>query len=586
EFGTGSSITGTTGWEVGGYDSRGPGADKPSQAKNKPVPAFDGNIPTDIPVKKLTGLQRQLADYHSTILPQVVAYKVYNENLATDESLGSKLKPSPLPDHDAEGTRQSTSEYRLTNTGSNWQSIDFAAPGKTTRALDLGQDLKSQSHMVDPLHWSVHSELLKSMAAAETAYGGNSSNNGSIPTAKSRIHKPKEGFIAAFSKALHGGSSSHGKSSHSNDGNANPHDSKDRNHKNHKNHHSSSSIDGQSEVNRGTAAATVEELTQPSTDRGMGPYEYPDPYDDHAGFKRTQERHLAGNSSYQPNTHGRMENQGMARAATAAETKSLASALSSKGTLALSLRSLKSREILSKNSTNVKDPYTHPTSLGSRKNSKSSSRTTHSKSDAPYRESLDYPQTPISDMSMNGSRLVSSPIAEIPSMPTMIVRTSLSPPPRQKWQRSNSFKGPNAQLSTIDTSVATESGKTTGDPLSSTSATNTSSSQSSPTAHSLSPIMQIQGSRGTSERDRSIPWIPPLSELGSLLNADRHQQSTDNLASSTTLSDQSPPDSQSSNFTNSFNTQTSMRADDSWTQAMMNRAQSQAGKISNVDGSL
>ncbi|KAF8916547.1 hypothetical protein BGZ58_005286, partial [Dissophora ornata] len=352
ESGAGSSITGTTGttgWEVGGYDSRGPGADKPSQAKNMPVPAYDGNIPTDIPVENLTGLQRQLADYHSTILPQVIAYKAYHEDLATDESLGSKLKPSPLPDYDAEGTRQSTSEYRLTNTGSNWQSIDVAAPGKTAHARDLGQDLKSQPQMVDPLHWSVHSELPDSMAAAETAYGGNSSSNSSVPTAKSRIHKPKEGFIAAFSKALHGGSSSHGKSSHSNDGNASPHESKDRNHKNHKNRRSSSPIDGQSEVNQGAAAATVEELTQSSTDRGMGPYEYSDPYDDRSGFKRAQERHLAGNSSYQPNTHGRMENQGMARAATAAETKSLASALSSRGASTPSLGSVKSRESLSKN---------------------------------------------------------------------------------------------------------------------------------------------------------------------------------------------------------------------------------------------
>ncbi|KAI8598394.1 hypothetical protein EDD21DRAFT_189235 [Dissophora ornata] len=543
DYGAGSSITGTTGWEVGGYDSRGPGADKPSQAKDRPVPAYDGNIPTDIPVKNLTGLQRQLADYHSTILPQVIAYKPYHEDLATDESLGSKLKPSPLPDYDAEATRQSTGIYRLTNTSSNRQSIDVATPGKTAHARDLGQDLKSQPPMIDPLHWSVHSELPKSMAAAETAYGGNSSDNGSILTAKSHIHKPKEGFIAAFSKALHGGSSSHGKSSHSNDGNANPHDSKDRNHKNYKNRRSSSPIDGQSEVNQGTAAATVEELTQPSTDIGMGPYEYSDPYDDRVEFKRTQERHLAGNSSYQPNTHGGMENQGMARAATAAETKSLASALSSRGVSTPILGSAKSRESLSKNSTNVKDPYARPTSPGSRKNSKSSSRTTHSKSDAPYRASLDSPQTPTSDMSMNGSRLASSPIAEMPSMPTVIVKTSLSPPPRQRWQQSNSFKGPNAQFSTIDTSIATESGQMTGGPLSSASATNTSSLQSSPTAHSLSPIMQTQGSRGTSfdygndlwasrERDRSIPWIPPLSELGSRLNGDRHQQSIDNLASS------------------------------------------------------
>ncbi|KAI8605423.1 hypothetical protein EDD21DRAFT_143971 [Dissophora ornata] len=493
----GSSITGTTGWEVGGYDSRGPGADKPSQAKDRPVPAYDGNIPTDIPVKNLTGLQKQLADYHSAILPQVIAYKTYHEDLTTDVSLGSKLKPSPIPDYDAEATRQSTSVYRLTNTGSNWQSIDVATPGNTAHARDLEQGLKSQPPMVDPLHWSVHSELPKSMAEAEAAYGRNSSDNGSILTAKSHIHNPKEGFIAAFSKALHGGSSSHGKSFHSNDGSTSPHDSKDRNHKNYKNRRSSSPIDGQSEVNQGTAAATVEELTQPSTDRGMGPYEYSDPYDDRVEFKRTQERHLAGNSIYQPITHGRMENQGMARAATAAETKSLASALSSKGALALSLGSVKSREILSKNSTNVKDPYARPTSPGSRKNSKSSSRTTRSKSDAPYRVSLDSPQTPTSDMSMNGSRLTSSPIAEMPSMPTVIVKTSLSPPPRQRWQQSNSFKGPNAQFSTVDTSIATESGQMTGGPLSSASATNTSSLQSSPTAHSLSPIMQIQGIRGT-----------------------------------------------------------------------------------------
>ncbi|KAI7825358.1 hypothetical protein BC939DRAFT_128497 [Gamsiella multidivaricata] len=545
-------ITGTTGWEVGGFNAQATSVssaaeDKPTSerpvTKNE-TSTHDTPIAADDSLEGLTGLQRQLAEHRSALLPQVIAYKAYKEDLAFVEPFDHTFKPSPFPLYEPERPHQSISDVLPSTINSNPWSQDGAAPDASKFGRGGHEpESKSPIHVVEPGHWSTTSS--KNRAEGDLAYNSNASN-AHAGSSRSR-DKSKEGIIAAFSKAIvgggHGGNIGHTKGSSTKEGNSisHPRSSQDANDRGFK-IINSGHIDRPLETSQNPTPATVEELAELSVrvregevTRTSSPYDYSDPYDVRTGFSSS---HAAG-------------------AHASAMTKSPSASMASKGASTPSLGSFKSRESLSKSSTASREPQIRPTSPSppsKKSSSKSTSRTARSKSDATYREGSESPRTPMSELPITASRLMSAAASsEIPSVPPAMVKTSLSPPPRQSWRRSKSFKGSNSPITAIDTSVTTETEQQSGDPLSSINFTNPSTTHSSPIGNvssstgfpdscSFSSISQSHGHHASSledstdcrpsqERERVAPLSPPLSGLSSRLQGTRHQRSVDNLTS-------------------------------------------------------
>ncbi|KAI1313055.1 hypothetical protein EDD11_002728 [Mortierella claussenii] len=616
-----SHVIGTTGWEVGGFDPK-----KLSQPSTKSVEddrktssrtdtaaattaafASEPLLYSETSIEQLTGLQRQLAEHRSALLPKVIAFKAYHEDLATAEPFDHTFQSSPINPYDLDVLRQSTSQARPQGNmsslhpsssphGDSTPPVDLHVPGSVPTSgrpnlLGLGIELeqpKLPSHVAD--HWSLPPASPRHLTDMDSAYNSSNSisNVKSSNSTRPRDSKSKEGLIAVFSKALSGDkSTSHSKGSQP----VFDSSGKDRHQK---------MADSQVDTNQNPVAATVEELAQLSVRRREGEiqrggamsYDYSDPYDDRAGFKRTipTTRSLQTFVSTSTGSYG------------SHEIKSSSSSVISKATSSPSLGSFKSRDSLSKNggvASSSKDQYPQqqsgrPTSPASKKsNTKLASRSGRSKSDLPaYRESIESPRTPTTDVPLTpftttlesspGKRVVLPNMAPEPSsLPPVIVKTSLSPPPRQSWRRSKSFKstsgplsGSTAAIAAVDataaTSAATYPERLVSDPLSSIiTATSSPTYQiasptelqqslpSSPIAsprgvslmpHLLSPITQSQGSYHSNsfefghdvrtsrdtERERIVPLSPPLSGLNSRLHQhpiSQRQRSVDDLAS-------------------------------------------------------
>ncbi|KAF9359121.1 hypothetical protein BGX26_000142 [Mortierella sp. AD094] len=459
----------------------------------------------DIPFESLTGLQRQLAEHRSALLPKVIAFKAYHDDLATAEPFDHAFQPSSISPDSSE-LHRSVSGPRPSKTFFRRQIEDdstvFNTPSKSSQSSGVEPESRSSSHIADSVIRSAALASPRCLPEAPYSRDGNDNANYSS-SSKPRDNKVKEGLISAFSrKAL----TSNG------DSNSNNH------------------ADVLPETNQSPVAATVEELAQCSVLRSGSI----DPYDSRIGFKRAVET----------TSHS--------------DPKSPSSSTDSKGASAQSLGSPKSRDSLSKSSMDSKDSQKGPKVLSS---PKSSSRKVRSKSDGTQQEKPHVSRAPPVDSPSTFARPTLPNPVEPPMVPSPIVKASLSPPPRQSWQRSKSFKNTVPTIATaasIDASRTSENDPTTGNTLSSASdATSSSSSlQNSPTnivasseevypQRATSPlglINQSQGYRGNSqeyngdsrmsrERERTSPLSPSVPGFSTRLNSNHHQRSVDNLAS-------------------------------------------------------
>ncbi|KAG0256470.1 hypothetical protein BG011_004486 [Mortierella polycephala] len=568
--------TGTTGWEVGGYESRRQGDAKGisselegGQKSEKEGFAQDPQLPPNSSFQGLTGLQRQLAEHRSALLPQVIAFKAYHEELAATEPFDHGFKSLNIVPFEPEATVPraiAADDFDSQRLYSHCTSNDGVLPGsvyssaKSAHSGDQEPEMPSSTHKVDTMHWSMPQTLSKQKAEKEGGtYNVNATAASSAANGKQRDNKCKEGLVAVFSKAITGGS--HGSSNAGHKGGQSKssshvrlgQDFRDRSFKN----GGSNGAEGSSNtMSKAPVAATVEQLAQRSVQRheelegevtrGPNAYDYSDPYDDAARFKRLQDYPTKNIPNGPQNAYNRLDSS-MSKA----EAKASSTSVATKGTSTQSLGSSKSRDSLAKSNASSKDSQARPVSPSSKK-SKYSSRS-GSKSESVYRESSDSPRSPSIEYAGTTTRHTPAiPSPATPTIPSPMVKTSLSPPPRQSWRRSKSFKGTSGPITAIDTNLANQPEAAGSDPLSSASATNTSfSSQNSPTMHAdgACPIshpsspnpQQGQGYRGNSleyneprvskERERIIPLSPPLSGLNSRLNSSRNHRSIDNMSS-------------------------------------------------------
>ncbi|ORZ22835.1 hypothetical protein BCR41DRAFT_385111, partial [Lobosporangium transversale] len=416
---------------------------KMSSDNNDGVSVSDSIPSLDTPIEQLTGLQRQLAEHRSALLPKVLAYQAYHEDRATAEPFDRTFQLPSVNPYCLDSPRPSINEARtlsdlptrlssdgLSKVDKNALSSTSLSPSSTatggfTSRLGLGIDLeaKSPSHIIDPSLWSTppvsarsnfSSEIDNSYNITSTGSGSNSSHSNN----KHRDSKSVDGFKAVF-KAFNGGDrSGNSKSSQA------AHDHKDRSGSYHNRR-----TDGPPDPSQSPIAATVEELAQLSVvkkrddeiQRGPLALDYTDPYDHRPG-KRTQGRGPGYNTITSENAKS--------------------SSTVSKPSSTPSLGSSKSRDSLSKHSGSSyfsykdkdkeKEGSSRPTSPGSKKPSSKqsaaagsiSSRASRSKSDLPvYREGVETsPRTPAFDVPFLFNSLSDVSSAESPVSPPAIQR--------------------------------------------------------------------------------------------------------------------------------------------------------------------
>ncbi|KAF9960541.1 hypothetical protein BGZ72_006603 [Mortierella alpina] len=546
--------TGTTGWEVGGFDPQGDAASnrlintKREQAGEHQEPESDTLPFSDTPIEELTGLQRQLAEHKSSILPQVIAFKAYHEDRAAAEEFEHSLKTLNKEPFEPElmGRAKASEDSGSRMVFPFRPSDDDISPGshhssKSLQAAELDTGYQAASHNVDPVHWSMASSPPKKR---ENAFSG-ATKAGTANKHRETSSKSKEGFVSVFSKALSGGgNNSNGAAGKGADDSQNR-DPKDRD-------LNSGNIDISSSellLNRSPVAASVKQLAELSVMRKQGLAEnerdmlsygvYSDPYDDGTAFRRPAEQPRHGTSYQSSNTpqnaYSRLDSNSMARVAALAESKSSAASTGTKGgASSQSLGSSKSRESLSKSNASISTSATGASARDTqstrpmspkKSSSKLSSRSARSRSDSFYREGLDASQqstatAPLGSASRFLGPSATIPTPEPPAVPPVMIKTSLSPPPRQSWRRSKSFKGLNTPVATIDTALANnEAAALPNDPLSSASATDTSfvsSTQSSPTGVATDARKDLASSP-TAQRPQSPPELPTSESRGNSL---------------------------------------------------------------------
>ncbi|KAG0033050.1 hypothetical protein BGZ81_009492 [Podila clonocystis] len=449
-------------------------------------------------IEQLTGLQRQLAEHRADLLPRVMAVKEYHEDLATAEALEMGLKPTSVAyDHDV--------VLKDANSLSSINSFFDPSSSKAPQTEDhrpLSAEIRASGLPSSPLPPIPVQKLRK--PASSTALNKDS-------TAKlSKEPKPKDKkILSAFSKAITGNGSKSGHShSHSNEGNNL--DFMDGDKDGH----------GSFDANRGATVftagpATVKELAEASVssfgqseDGTKQPYIYSDPYEDKTGFKKSfqgQDRQALMQSMPKalcPSTgsYSRID----------CRTTASADATKLRGSQSAGSLSMAKASDATLQSSNRKIPPvpkdSRPTVSKKSGHHQSASRSSRSKSDAPYRPSAEVIRGPSTELPINTYR--SPPLA--PAVLPQPAKTSLSPPPRQSWRRSKSFKGNSPPLiAAIDTKLANEDASERTEPTSNSanSASLTSSSQGSPTVGSYSRENTLEShySKETGE-----PLSPPV----------------------------------------------------------------------------
>lgn len=453
-----------------------------------------------------------------------MAVKEYHEDLASADALEMGLKPtSAAYDHDV-----------ILKDANSLSAMDnFFDPSSSSKALQT-EDNRPRSPVVDTT--GITSSPLPPTPKLRKPTSSAALNKDS----SAKLHKepkPKDKkILSAFSKAITGNGSKSGHShNHSNDGT----------NMRLPNFDFDEDMDGLGsfEANRGAIVlagpATIEELAEASassfgqSNDGTKMYTYSDPYEDKTGFKKLsqgQDRQVLMQmpKSLSPGTgsYSRIDCR-----TTSADAK---------------LRGSQSAGSLSMASSNTMSPSNRkipPVPKDSRPaiskksgHQQTASRSSRSKSDTPYRPSAEVIRGPSTELPINAYR--SPPLA--PAVLPQPAKTSLSPPPRQSWRRSKSFKG-NIPLviAAIDTKLANEDESTEPTSNSATSASLTSSSQSSPTVASFSRENTLENSFLKEAGLSPSPPVPGFYQnggRGNPLDNPSLSKGTSSSASSSTVS--------------------------------------------------
>ncbi|KAF9200090.1 hypothetical protein BGZ49_009709 [Haplosporangium sp. Z 27] len=209
----------------------------------------------DTPIEELTGLQRQLAEHRSELLPKAIAFKAYHDNLVTDEPFDPSNVESSEIRRGPSGSRPGSS--RPSRTFIRQQSEDRFAAAMPIQNGGVELERMSSSD-------SVNRSTLKAPSRDLSETSGFFDSNSNIASDKPRDNKVKEGFMSTISKSLTPGGN-HGSSSNNR-----------------------ASI--MPETNRAPVIATVEELAQRSImgsekiDNRINSSMFPDPYESQGGF--------------------------------------------------------------------------------------------------------------------------------------------------------------------------------------------------------------------------------------------------------------------------------------------------------------
>lgn len=453
-----------------------------------------------------------------------MAVKEYHEDLASAEALELGLKPtSAAYDHDV--ILKDANSLSVIN--------NFFEPTPPTKALQT-EDNRSRSQLVDTT--GITSSPLPPTPKLRKPTSSAALNKDSLAKLSKESKSKDKKILSAFSKAITGNGSKSGHShNHSNDGTNMrlPNFDFDEDNDGH----------GSFEANRGAilaGPATVEELAEASASsfgqsdgRTKQMYTYSDPYEDKTGFKKSP--------------------QGQDRQALMQMPKSLSpgtgsySRIDSRTTSTdAKLRGSQSAGSLTMSSSNNMSPSNRkipPVPKDSRPavtkksgHQQSASRSSRSKSDAPYRPSAEVIRGPSTELPINAYR--SPPLA--PAVLTQPAKTSLSPPPRQSWRRSKSFKGNSPPvIAAIDTKLANDDAENT-EPTSNsaTSVSLTSSSQSSPIVGSFSNENTLDSHFLKEAGVSPNPPVPGLyqdSGRGNTLDSPSLSKGTSSSASSSTV---------------------------------------------------
>ncbi|KAG0055474.1 hypothetical protein BGZ83_008479 [Gryganskiella cystojenkinii] len=115
--------TGSTGWEVGSFSNPIPltistsTTSSSQQQKQQQQPELNHDPLANVRVEELTGLQRQLAEHRSALLPKVIALKEYHEELATadpllDDAFTGRLSKPRISNDTILDSKDSSDYYR------------------------------------------------------------------------------------------------------------------------------------------------------------------------------------------------------------------------------------------------------------------------------------------------------------------------------------------------------------------------------------------------------------------------------------------------------------------------------------------
>ncbi|KAF9420819.1 hypothetical protein BGZ76_004049, partial [Entomortierella beljakovae] len=216
----------------------------------EPGLAVDPLSVIDTPVEQLTGLQRQLAEHRSALLPQAIAFKAYHEDLAESKPYGHIIRESPEPsdpNHSGSGTRPSMS-YMRRHPNENAFGANNNIYSKSGWG-SLEPESRSSSSHIGGTEQRFPSNRSPPESPKAIVSSGNNDNDIDNPHSKPRENKTKDIFMSAFSKA------------------------------------NIVKSDVPPETSPGPTFATVEELTQCSVMNGdykdkLNSFGYSDPYDD------------------------------------------------------------------------------------------------------------------------------------------------------------------------------------------------------------------------------------------------------------------------------------------------------------------
>ncbi|KAF9996364.1 hypothetical protein BGZ79_009887 [Entomortierella chlamydospora] len=437
----------------------------------------------DTPFENLTGLQRQLAEHRSALLPKVIAFKAYHDDLATGDSFdyldSNELHRRPSRSRPSKSFRRQVED----------DSAVFNISSSPSQSGGVEPDSVLSSHIAD--------SVIRSTAIVPPKYlpdGIDNANNSS--TSKPRDSKLKDGLKSAFSRIAS-----------SND------DNNDKN---------NSHVDASPETDQGPIA--VEDLTHYS---GLGI----DPYDSRIEFKRAVE---ITSPSGPKSPSSSIDSKGV----------SAPSLGSHKSRDSLSKSSVDSKD--SQKGSKVLGSPKSSSSSSRKVRSKSDGAQQQEKSHVPRTPPVDLPSTfsrPLPELpSVTPSPVVKASLPPPPRQSWQRSKSSKNSVPTLATTTSIDANQTNESDPTTGNTLSSASDANYSSSSSQSSPTNVITSSEIYPQRTMGSINQSQDYRGYSqeynidsrmsrERERTTPLSPSTPGFNTRMSNNSHQRSVDNLAS-------------------------------------------------------